>query len=113
MLFNDVVVYNREKDKNKPLLHQAYELAIGGAAKLLKNRSTQHVATEVKLNGKLNSPTTSTWEALGNLVSNAFVNAIEPGFERVIGRVSDSDSEVNQHRSVHNAESQPDGMPRR
>jgi Domain of Unknown Function (DUF748) len=49
MLFNDVVVYNREKDKNKPLLHQAYELAIGGAAKLLKNRSTQHVATEVTL----------------------------------------------------------------
>jgi hypothetical protein len=106
MLFNDVVVYNHEKDKNKPLLHQAYELAIGGAAKLLKNRSSQHVATEVKLNGKLNSPTTSTWEALENLVSNAFVNAIEPGFERVIGPVSSSESEVNQHRSVRNAESE-------
>ena len=89
-LFSNVVVYNHEKDKGKPVLHQAYELMIGGAAKLLKNHSTQQTATEISLNGKLDSPTISTWEALGKLVSNAFVNAIEPGFEHATGRVSNT-----------------------
>jgi hypothetical protein len=91
-LFSNVVVYNHEKDKGKPVLHQAYELMIGGAAKLLKNRSTQQTATEVSLKGKLDSPTMSTWEALGELISNAFIDAIEPGFDRALGRNSNTAS---------------------
>jgi hypothetical protein len=89
-LFSNVVVYNHEKDKGKSVLHQAYELTIGGAAKLLKNHSTQQTATEISLNGKLDSPTISTWEALGKLVSNAFINAIEPGFDHATGRISNT-----------------------
>jgi hypothetical protein len=65
---------------------------IGGAAKLLKNRSTQQTATEVSLKGKLDSPTMSTWEALGKLISNAFIDAIEPGFDRALGRNSNTAS---------------------
>jgi hypothetical protein len=84
-LFSNVVVYDHEKHKEKPVLHHAYELMIGGAAKLLKNRSTQQIATEVSLNGKLDSPTMSTWEALRKLISNAFIDAIEPGFDRALG----------------------------
>lgn len=96
-LFSNVVVYNHEKDKGKPVLHQAYELMIGGAAKLLKNRSTQQTATEISLNGKLDSPTISTWEALGKLVSNAFINAIEPGFDHVTGWTSDTTQQQPSH----------------
>jgi hypothetical protein len=91
-LFRNVVVYNHNKDKEKPVFHQAYELMIGSAAKLLKNRSTQQIATEVSLNGKLDSPTMSTWEALGKLISNAFIDAIEPGFDRALGRNSNTAS---------------------
>jgi hypothetical protein len=87
-LFSNVVVYNHEKDKGKPVLHQAYELMIGGATRLLKNHSTQQTATEISLNGKLDSPTISTWEALRKLVSNAFINAIEPGFDHATGWTS-------------------------
>jgi Domain of Unknown Function (DUF748) len=83
-LFSNVVVYDRSKDAKKPILHQAYELMIGGAAKLLKNGSSQKVATEVSLNGKLDKPNSSTWEALAELLHNAFINAIEPGFDREI-----------------------------
>ena len=89
-LFSNVVVYNHEKDKGKPALHQAYELMIGGVAKLLKNRSTQQTATEISLNGKLDNLTISTWETLGKLVSNAFINAIEPGFDRATGWTSNT-----------------------
>jgi hypothetical protein len=91
-LFSNVVVYNHQKDKEKPILHQAYELMIGSAAKVLKNRSTQQIATEVSLNGKLDSPTMNTWEALGKLISNAFIDAIEPGFDRALGRNSNTAS---------------------
>jgi len=89
-LFSNVVVYDRQKDKGKPVLHQSYELMIGGAAKLLKNRSTQQTATEISLNGNLDSLTISTWEALAKLVSNAFINAIEPGFDRATGWTSNT-----------------------
>ena len=52
-MFANLEVYNYQKDKNTGLLHQAKELAIGGAAHLFKNSSTQQVATEVDLKGKL------------------------------------------------------------
>jgi hypothetical protein len=81
-LFSNVEVYNAQKDKNKPILHQAYELAIGAAAKLVKNSSTQKVATEVKISGNLNNPEISTWQAVLQFVENGFIQAILPGFDR-------------------------------
>jgi hypothetical protein len=85
-LFTDVTVYDRQKDAEKPILHQAYELAIGGAAKLLKNRSTEQVATKVDISGPVNTPDMSTWQALGEFLTNAFINAIVPGFDRQVAQ---------------------------
>lgn len=95
-LFSNVVVYDRSKDAKKPILHQAYELVIGGAAKLLKNGSSQKVATQVSLNGKLDKPNTSTWEALAELLRNAFINAIEPGFDHEIGTMTPANAPKQQ-----------------
>lgn len=81
-LYSNVKVYGLAKDKNKPVFHQAYELAVGAAAKVIKNSSTQKVATEVNLSGKLNNPDVSTWEAVLQFVQNGFVEAILPGFDR-------------------------------
>jgi uncharacterized protein DUF748 len=81
-LFSNVKVYDPAKDKKRPVVHQAYELAIGAAAKIVKNSSTHKVATEVNLSGKLNNPNVSTWQALVQFVQNGFVNAILPGFDR-------------------------------
>ena len=90
-LFTDIKVYDRNKDKKKPILKKAYEMAIGGAAKLLKNRKTQQVATKVDISGPVNTPNVDTWQALGQFLANAFVNAIVPGF----------DSEIAQARQAH------------
>lgn len=81
-LFSNVEVYDAQKDINKPILHQAYELAVGAAAKLVKNSSTQKVATEVNISGKLTNPNVSTWQAIVQFVENGFVEAILPGFDR-------------------------------
>jgi hypothetical protein len=80
--FANLEVYSRNKDKNKPILHQAYELAVGGAAKLLRNHSTKAVATDVTLSGKFKQPNVSTLEALLQVVRNAFINEIVPGFDQ-------------------------------
>jgi hypothetical protein len=83
-LFTDLEVYNYQKDKGTSVLHQAKELMIGGASHLFKNRSTQQVATKVDLKGKLTGPDISTWQALVQVLHNAFIEAILPGFDRAV-----------------------------
>jgi hypothetical protein len=83
-IFSNLEVYNYQKDKNTGVLHQAKELAIGGASHIFKNYSTQQVATDVDLKGKLTSPDISTWQALVQVLHNAFVQAILPGFDRAV-----------------------------
>jgi len=87
-LFSNIQVYDSRKDKNKPILHQAYELAVGTAAKLIKNPSTQKVATEVDVSGKLNNPNVSNWQALVQFVENGFIDALLPGFDRQVNTPS-------------------------
>jgi len=81
-MFTNLQVYSRAKDKGKSVIHQSYELAVGGAAKLLRSHSTQAVATNVNLSGKLDNPNVSTLQAVLELMRNAFLNAIVPGFDR-------------------------------
>ena len=83
-IFANLKVYDYQKDKGTPILHQAKELAIGGASHLFKNHSTEKVATDVDLKGKLTSPDVDTWQALGQVVRNAFIEAIIPGFDRAV-----------------------------
>jgi hypothetical protein len=85
-MFAGLEVYDYRKDKNTPVLHQAKELLLGGASHVLRNSRTQQVATEVGLSGKLSSPGISTWQAIGQVLHNAFIQAILPGFDRAAGR---------------------------
>lgn len=85
-LFSNLQVYSWEQDKQKPLTTQAYKLLIGGAAHVFKNHSTGNVATEVQLSGKVDQPNVSTWQAIVELVRNAFVQAITPGFDQEMQR---------------------------
>ena len=81
-MFSDVKVYSSEKDKNKSALQQAKDVVVGAAARILKNEKTQKVATQVSLAGNLKNPDVSTWEAFVEIVRNAFIQAILPGFDR-------------------------------
>jgi len=81
-MFSNLKVYDYQKDKNKGLLQQAKEVVIGAAAHIFKNSQTQKVATQVDLNGTLKSPDVSSWQAFVEVVKNAFIEAILPGFDR-------------------------------
>jgi hypothetical protein len=81
-LFKDVKVYDPKQDKKKPVLKKLYEKVVGGLAHVLENRPRDQVATVADLSGTIDDPNTSAWEIVVRLVSNAFVKAILPGFDR-------------------------------
>ncbi|MEA2603158.1 MAG: hypothetical protein QOF89_4150 [Acidobacteriota bacterium] len=81
-LFKDVKVYDPEQDKEKPVLKKLYEKIVGGVSHLLENSRRDEVATVADLSGPLSDPHTSTWDIVVHLVSNAFIKAILPGFQR-------------------------------
>jgi hypothetical protein len=99
-MFADLEVYNYQKDKNTPIMHQAKELVIGGAAHLLKSHRTDQVASDIDLKGKLTSPNVDTWQALGQVLRNAFIEAILPGFDRAVASDAAVDT-VRQSRRAH------------
>jgi hypothetical protein len=81
-LFKDIDVYSRKQDKKKPALKKIWEKIVGGLSHILENEPREQVATVADLSGSVGDPNTSTWQIIVNLVSNAFVKAILPGFER-------------------------------
>jgi len=83
-LFKDLKVSDPRTAEEKSLFHKLYEGLVGGVAKLLENTPRKEVATRTEISGDLESPKTSTWETVVNLVKNAFFKAFLPGFENEI-----------------------------
>ena len=81
-MFSDLQIYSWSKDKDKSVLQQAYRLGLQGAASLFKNSRTQQLAAKVELSGRLENPNASTWQTVVEVLRNAFVEAILPGFDR-------------------------------
>ncbi|HJU28384.1 MAG TPA: DUF748 domain-containing protein [Candidatus Binataceae bacterium] len=87
-IFSHLKVYSAKQQANKPFFHKAYEAVAGAVADLLKNPKTKNVATVANISGPLNQPDVSTWQALGEILRNAFIKAILPGFDRQSGAVN-------------------------
>ena len=50
------------------------------------------MATDIDLKGKLTSPDISTWQALAQVLRNAFIEAIIPGFDRAVASNAGTDA---------------------
>jgi len=83
-LFSDVKAFDPEQDRDKGFAQRLYERVIGGVSKVLKNVPRKEVATKIDISGPLESPQTSTLQAIGRLIQNAFFRAILPGFDRQV-----------------------------
>ena len=86
-LYKDVDVYDSKQDKDKPFLKKIYEKVVGGLSHLLDNRPRDEVATVIDISGPLGNPDASIWDTAVGVLSNAFVKAILPGFEKEVGEV--------------------------
>jgi hypothetical protein len=98
-MFANLRVYDYQKDKGTSVMHQAKEVLIGGASHLFKNRNTEKVAADIDLRGKLTSPNVSTWQALAQVLRNAFIEAIIPGFDRAV--VSNAPTDTVKQTRAH------------
>jgi hypothetical protein len=81
-LFKDVKAYDPSQDEDKGFVKKLYERLVTGVSKILKNPPRDEVATKVDVQGRIDQPQTSTLQAIGNLLRNAFIKAILPGLER-------------------------------
>jgi uncharacterized protein DUF748 len=86
-LFRDLQVYEPSQDEEKSVGQKLKEKVADVVGKVLKNRPRDEVATVTPIDGPLDNPKASTWEALIGLVRNAFFRAILPGFERERSRL--------------------------
>jgi hypothetical protein len=77
--FKDMEVL--DPDKNKDFLQTLYEGVVEALSSILENVPRDEVATRAFISGDLDDPDVSTWQIIGNLIRNAFFEAILPGFE--------------------------------
>jgi hypothetical protein len=85
-LFKEMDVYDPSQDREKNLFQKIYEGLVGGISDLLENVPRDEVATRADISGQLENPRASTWQVLVNLIQNAFLQSILPGFEQEAGR---------------------------
>jgi hypothetical protein len=81
-IFKDMKIYDHRSKQEKTISHTLYVWMVKGMSKLLENRTGNEVATRATISGTLESPGTSSWEIFINLLRNAFIKSIIPGFEK-------------------------------
>jgi hypothetical protein len=79
-LVKNLKIYDKRKDKAKPLGKRVEMHVLQWAANLFKNHSTRRVATITRISGPTSDPKLSEWEAIRKLFGNGLFRAILPGF---------------------------------
>ncbi|MDD4933874.1 MAG: DUF748 domain-containing protein [Methylacidiphilaceae bacterium] len=87
----DMEVYESDPAKQGDLGHWIYLKTVSGVSKALKNRHRE-VATRTRISGSLSNPAVDLMEAVGNLIRNALIEAITPGWEGQEGNRRDASS---------------------
>lgn len=82
-IVKDLKVVNWKEDKDKPL-KLFWEVIVGTATKLLTNPSAHQLATVVNFKGNIKDPHIDIWHLIGQLLRNAFIQAIYPSLENSI-----------------------------
>ena len=72
------------QDSSDNILQKAWEAIVGGAALVLKNQKKQQIATKVPIEGEFGKTTTGVWDAVWELLRNAFIQALMPGIDNQI-----------------------------
>lgn len=79
-LFRNVKVSDKEKDRNKTFAKRMEMRLLQFLINVSKKRSTQEVATVVRISGTTSDPKLSGWSAILRLFGNGFAQGIHTGF---------------------------------
>lgn len=75
-----VALIDLKKDSNPIKLF--WQVVVATVVEIFTNHSKDQFATKVALEGSLDNIETSTWEAVSNIIRNAFVEALKRGFDK-------------------------------
>jgi hypothetical protein len=84
-LFKNMEVYDRRSKEEKSLFRKLYIAVVRGITGLLEN-PREEVATQTEISGPVSGPETDTFQTIINLIKNAFIQSILPGFEDEVSR---------------------------
>jgi len=82
-LIQDLDILGKE-DRNDNIFRKIWEGLAGGIGEIFQNQSKDQVATKIPFEGLLKNPDTDTWEAIAQILQNAFIRAIQPSIDQEI-----------------------------
>lgn len=97
-LIQDLDVLGKE-DRDDNVFRKLWEGLVGSVGQILKNQKKDQVATKIPFKGELKSPDTNIWYALSNILSNAFIQAIQPTIDNEIN-IASVDAPANEDKTL-------------
>jgi hypothetical protein len=82
-LFRNMRVLDLERDGKNPL-QLLWEALVAGVTELLTNQSEDQLGTRIPLSGTFDDPKADILSTIGGILKNAFIKALQPGFEHSI-----------------------------
>ncbi len=89
-LIKDLQVVNWQEDKKKPL-KLIWESVVQAVAWVFKNHAKDQLATKVEFEGNIKNPDIDIWYLLGQVLRNAFIQALYPSLENTVNISAVSD----------------------
>lgn len=90
-----------EEDRDDNIFRKLWEGLAGGIGQLFKNPPRDQVASKIPFQGSLKDPKTNLWYAIGNILQNAFIRALQPAIDNEIGIGSvETDAEKEKDKNV-------------
>ena len=81
-ILSEIKFIDLDKKKEKGFWRILWEQMLTFVAWVLKNEKTDQIAAKIRFSGQLDGPDTNPVSAFGTLVRNAFIEAIQSGFDR-------------------------------
>ena len=77
-----------KEDRNDNILQKLWENIAGSVAQIFKNQRKDQVATKIPFEGNIKDPNSSIWYTISELLTNAFIRAIQPSIDHQISIAS-------------------------
>lgn len=85
--FENVDVLDLDKEiEEQGVFASLWEALVGTTAEALQDQSEDRVATRIPIAGSVDSPQVDFWRTLGNVLRNAFIDALVPALEHSVGK---------------------------
>jgi hypothetical protein len=88
------------EDRKDNFFHTLWEGVVGVAGDIFKNQKKDQIATRIPLEGNFKDPKSDTWEAVWEVLRNAFIQALVPSVDNQISLSSIDKQKEKDDRSL-------------